>query len=58
MAQEPDNLILHHLRELRETMERRFDTLGTEMAELRAEMREARSALVAIAHLVTCSVAT
>ena len=59
MAQEPENPTLHYLRELREMVELRFDTLTTrfdalteEVAEIRAEMRETRSALVGVGHLV------
>jgi hypothetical protein len=52
MAKEPENLTLHHLRELRELLERRFDMVATDMDAMRAEMRETRSALVGVGHLV------
>jgi hypothetical protein len=52
MAEEPENFVLHHLRELRQLVEQRFETMAGDMETLRAEMRETRQALVGVGHLV------
>ena len=62
MADEPDNLVLAHLRELREEVARRFDAtdarvdrIEIEMGDLRAEMRGTRTALTGVGYLVNLS---
>jgi hypothetical protein len=53
MAQEPDNLVLIQLRELREVVERRFESLTLDIAAMREELRETRSSNLGLAHLVS-----
>ena len=53
MAEEPDNLVLIQLRELREVVEQRFESLTLDVAGLREELRETRNSNLGLAHLVS-----